>query len=202
MSLYTTDALPNKESQSVTQLSKKFIDTQMLQRIERDLEEFEKISILFLLAADKPNAYEKVIALCKNIEARPCIVTEFIDNDMELWGEKFIEALRIIDNREVLRNLGYSQSALANRCFDIPCFSIKIHVVSKLLYKLFESLGKDKTKTLLKYVYEEDQIPRELDDSHYLELHALYWLHINYIGIFRGKHVQLTVEHCCSNISH
>ena len=182
-----TDAHPVMKRQTISAQST--IDAKILTQVENELEGFEKISILFLIAAENPHTYERVLALYKNIEKQPNVILEFIQNNIELWGPKLIESLCIINNKEIIRNLGFLVENLMMRYHsEIPRYTIHVNAANKVLYKLFESMGIEKVKQLLQCVYQEDKIPQgELKELDYLELHALYWLHVKYITITSGR---------------
>lgn len=104
-----------------------------------------------------------------------------------LWENKFLEALCIIQNYQMLQKLGCNVETEKMRF--LPCSpesSLFVNCIRKCLYHICESLDSEALKVLLKHVvrdYTCDRRERELEtfDPEYMELNILYWASHGYI---------------------
>ncbi|XP_043276781.1 caspase-8 [Venturia canescens] len=180
-----TDALLHKTTMKCIEGSTT-LNAKILEKVEKQLEEFERISILFLISADDPDARCKIHSYFSNLKDKSNIIGRFVQNNFDLWSEKLLEALCIIKNKEVLRNLGFSPDHIIKKFLcNVGTYACNIHPISKALYNLFEALDSRKGKLLLECVY-NDGIKRHYQDHFYLELHALQWIDANYITVLPG----------------
>ena len=158
----------------------------ILRRIEDDLDIDEKISILFLMTDNYTHGFKQTFDLLQqHKEHDTYILTEFIDGHPRNWKSKLLEALCIIQNRQIIRKLGIPFNDLESLYFpkNRSC-SRNLNVVAKCLYFLCEALTEDKTKLLLGYVKSDlTEYETNLEDTDYFELHVLYWMQRKYISI-------------------
>ncbi|XP_053978676.1 caspase-8 isoform X1 [Hylaeus volcanicus] len=181
MVLYS-DAAPCTTKYEFKNVLKKSI----LCKVEDDLDLDEKISILFLIADNYECAFKEIYDLLqKHKTQNSYILSEFIDRHPNNWENKLLEAICVIQNRQIVRKLGVPFEKMdILYCPRNRSCSRYLKRVVKCLYLLCEELSKDETESLVQYFrshfpkYEET-----LKDSEYLELHMLYWLEQKYISI-------------------
>lgn len=161
----------------------------ILRQIEDDLDIDEKISILFLIIEDYTNAFKDIIYLFQKTKTENAyIIANYVEKYPNNWKDKIVEALCILNNREVIRKLHISFDQLdLHYGPNIRSYSRNINVIAKCLYRLCESLDENEQKLLLSYV-KSDIFNYEslLDNVNYLELHILYWIQTGYITISKG----------------
>ncbi|KAG5321606.1 CASP8 protein, partial [Acromyrmex heyeri] len=167
-------------------IAKTVININNLKLIEDDLDIDEKISVLFMIL-DYANGFN-IFELFKLKTENAYIIVDYVKNNPENWEEKVLEALCILNNRQVLKKLGISFNALDLQYVPkLISYSKSINVIAKCLYKLCESLNESEQKILLSYVKSEiHNYDPLLDNVDYLELHMLYWIQIGYITISKG----------------
>ncbi|KYN22703.1 Caspase-10 [Trachymyrmex cornetzi] len=169
-------------------VAKTVININILKQIEDDLDIDEKISVLFMIL-DYANGFNNIFDLFKLKTKNAYIIVDYVKNNLENWEEKVLEALCILNNRQVLKKLGISPNVLDLQY--VPkhtSYSKSINVIAKCLYKLCESLNESEQKLLLTYVKSEiHNYEPLLDNVDYLELHMLYWIQIGYITISKDK---------------
>ncbi|KYM80454.1 Caspase-8 [Atta colombica] len=168
-------------------IAKTVININILKQIEDDLDMDEKISILFMIL-DYANEFN-IFELFKLKTENAYVIVDYVKNNPENWEEKVLEALCILNNRQVLKKLGISFSVLDLQYVPkLTSYSKSINVIAKCLYKLCESLNESEQKLLLNYVKSEiHNYDPLLDNVDYLELHMLYWIQIGYITISKDK---------------
>ncbi|CAK9825335.1 Dredd [Anthophora retusa] len=188
----SADALPHPVLN--TNISENKLNKDILRKIEDDLDIDEKISILFLMISDYKHSFKEIYDLLqKHEEHKAYILVEFIDHYPDNWKNKLLEAICVIQNRQIIRKLGISFQDLdllylvKNRL----C-SRYINVAAKCLYLLCEALFEDRIKLLIQYVKSDlTEYLKYLEDIDFLELHMLYWMQENYISIQTGGKVHL-----------
>lgn len=156
-----------------------------LEKIEDNLDIEEKISILFLMRNDA-DAFQEIYRLFQNHEEqKTSILKTFIDNHKDNWKEKLLEALCIIQNRQIIRELGISYKDLeVSYKPQIKRWSRNINPVAKCLYFLCEELTQERSISFLRCVKDDfDNYTEILKDTDCLELHILYWIEQKYISI-------------------
>jgi hypothetical protein len=170
--------------------AKTIININILRQIEDDLDIDEKISILFLIIEDYANAFSYIFNLYQRAqtESLAYIIIDYVKNYPNNWENKILEALCILDNREVIRKLRISFDDLEIQY--IPKFRLSaknINVAAKCLYEVCESLDEDEQTLLLTFVKSDNpDYEQLLVNINNLELHILYWMQIKYITISKG----------------
>lgn len=163
------------------------INMNILKQMENDLDIDEKISILFLMMEDYKNGFKDVISLFQKskTEKNTYMITDFVKIHSKDWEDKLLEALCILNNREVIKKLGLSfQNLELLYVPKVGLCSRTISVIAKCLYRVCESLSEKEQRLLLSYVKSEiSNYESLLDNINYLELHILYWIKIGYINI-------------------
>lgn len=170
-------------------IAKEVININILSQIEDDLDIDEKISMLFLITENYADAFEEIFNLFQKAKTESTyIITEYINNHLQNWEEKFLEAICVLNNRQIIRKLGLSLEKLDLQYYPkIRYCSKNINTIAKCLYLLCESLDKNEQKLLLNNVKSDNtNYESLLDCVDYLELHMLYWMKNNYIMISKG----------------
>lgn len=185
----SSDALPCGTSVNNEVLEQK-LNKDILQKIEDDLDIDEKISILFLMISNYSLGFQEVYDLLQRYrEGNSYILTKFIDGHPLNWKSKLLEALCIIQNRQIIRKLGIPFSYL--ELLYLPkhrLCSRNLNSVAKSLYFLCEALTETDIKLLVQYVKNDfTEYEKNLKDTDHLELHILYWLQQKYILIHSGE---------------
>jgi len=169
--------------------AKTIINVNILRQIEDDLDIDEKISILFLIIENYANAFSHIFSLYQKAQTEKAyIIIDYVKNYPDNWENKILEALCILDNREVIRKLGIPFDDLKEQYMPkFRLFARNINVVVKCLYEVCESLDEDEQTSLLTFVKSEnsDYEPLLVNINN-LELHILYWMQIKYITISKG----------------
>lgn len=162
----------------------------ILRQMEDDLDMDEKISILFLIIEDYATAFSEIFSLFQESKREKInIITDYVEKHPKNWKDKILEALCIVNNREIIKKLGLSFDELD--CQYVPKIktcSRSINVIAKCLYVLCESVDATEQKLLINWVKSEKNVNylSLLNNVDYLELHILYWMHIGYITISKG----------------
>ncbi|XP_032676857.1 caspase-8-like isoform X2 [Odontomachus brunneus] len=167
------------------------LNIDILRQIEDDLDIDEKISILFLIIEDYANIFRDVFKLFeKATKENTYIITDYVKQQSEKWKDRVLEALCILNNREVIKKLRLRFSELDLQYFPkIKLCSKNISNIAKCLYAVCESLDEVDQKLLLKLVKSENaNYEHLLDNIDYLELHMLYWMEIEYITVSNDQH--------------
>ncbi|XP_011315448.1 caspase-8-like [Fopius arisanus] len=187
MTELVVDALPSQTNNSET-LQQLKIDLEVLKNVEKDLENHEKLTLLFLILEDY-NCFQQVYeAFCVlNVEN---ILSNFAGSIRE-WQMKLFEALCITKAKREIRFLGLSYDEL-ERIFVPAAVHLEppnsgrtqVHIGAKLLFYLFDKdLGEKERIKLLGKVYEQIRPPEELKNNDPMEIHALYWIQQRYIAL-------------------
>ncbi|CAD6225921.1 GSCOCT00005795001.2-RA-CDS [Cotesia congregata] len=189
MSQLKTDALPSAIKANYAEI----LDKDVVNAIEDDLTINEKISIIFLCAAEKidtdfwRNFMQKLMSYNEKVifdkKEAIFIICDLIEN-VGNWKDKFIEALCIINNKRILTQLGLIVDDLYREYCPLQARIVgKINVGNKILFKFFESLSEKESENVLKKIYSDICLDRRLSDINLMEIHALYWLSIGFIKI-------------------
>lgn len=168
------------------------LNIDILRQIENDLDIDEKISILFLIIEDYTNSFKDVFYLFeKTKKGNTHIITDYVKQQPENWKDRVLEALCILNNREVIKKLRLPFNDLDLQYFPkITLCSKNINIIGKCLYAVCESLDDVDQKLLLRHVKSEiSNYEPLLDNIDYLELHMLYWMHIEYITVSNGMFI-------------
>ncbi|XP_037036990.1 caspase-8-like isoform X2 [Bradysia coprophila] len=151
--------------------------------LEKDLDFYEKVSLIFLLHGDNPvNAKigrQKLLILyqCQNTQTTD--ISDWIrsQNDSN-WRYTIIEALWTIKAKHVLQKLGLDLEDLRIRFLEHAELNLKIHPVLKVLYYICEQLVPCEARLLIDHVNSRDggRYPINFTDEKYLEVFLLHWL--------------------------
>lgn len=169
-------------------IPRKAIDLRVLERLETDMDDYDKISCLFLIIDDYKRGFKTFVDCQSNA---PTMISNFIrHNNVAEWQDKILEAICLMQNNKIVKNLGISiddaKTLFATRTAEI---SLKINKYAKAFYCLFDNLTSNDESKLLKKVYEEISAPQILctfpaNDS--LEVHLLWWIQEGFIDVSEG----------------
>lgn len=163
-------------------LAKDKIKIKFLTEIEKDLETYEKISIIFLMTSPEYliHAYEKITDLLER--NKNGMIQEWIETSPKNdWEEKLLEALLIIKNIEVIKKLGFTkeEQVIFEQRFQVekPLVSPHLNRVLKALYYLCNDLNNEQTKSLIDKFQTRDVQREEL------EVFLLFWIRKELISV-------------------
>ncbi|XP_076376993.1 caspase-8 Dredd [Megalopta genalis] len=162
------------------------LNENILEKIEDDLDIEEKISLLFLMTSNYTHGFQDVYQLLQeHMEQKTYILKAFIEIHKDNWRNKLLEAVCIIQNRQIIRKLGILYKDLQVQYMpQYRRWSKHVHQIAKCLYLLCEELTQEKAVMLLQYVKSDLSKYEEcLKDTDCLELHMLYWMQETYISI-------------------
>ena len=172
---------------SITSLSKNRINENILEEMQKKLDEIDRISIIFLMV-DEHTDFTQVI---KDIDGEYNGFTKL--NKVNNWREKLLEALVITKNIDAIRKLGYDKIWIEEmKQRFLPYVhnhnhTVNISRVMKSLYFLCNSLVSSEVKRLIDRFNEQLDTPIQLDEKNiWLELYILYWLKEKHITINEG----------------
>ncbi|XP_015126625.1 caspase-8 isoform X2 [Diachasma alloeum] len=186
MTELVTDALPaQKNIPRINDDSS--IDMEVLKNVEKDLEDYEKLSLLFLILDDFHCFKEVYEAFCgQNVEK---ILSRFVGK-INYWQTKFFEGLCITKAKKEIRMLGKSYEEL-ERIYVPQAMTTdptipsgpRVHPGARLLFELFDNvLNDEQRESLLRKIYGEIR-PPELKNDDPMEIHALYWMREGFISL-------------------
>ncbi|KAF2881650.1 hypothetical protein ILUMI_24507 [Ignelater luminosus] len=186
----TTDAAINEfcnlenAKENVDRVSDNILNVEKVNEIEKELDLYEKISLIYLLYDDAEVALQYMLQLQNDVQLQ--ILTEWALTSKDKWNVKLLEALCIIQNYYILCNmLGYDKKELEVRFLpENEGSSLFIDCIKKKLYRIADSFDNLTTKKFLKIVRDDFQNKRlDFKDYgvQYLEMYFLYWITIKYI---------------------
>ncbi|XP_060532956.1 caspase-8 [Cylas formicarius] len=161
-----------------------FDDLARLTRIEASLRPHETVSLVFLLYEGdmRQLALQELQIMVLSGGSRDLLYNWARHRDSAgdgKWQLKIVEALCIVQNYKVLRELGYAkQDAKARFCPDVESVSEVISKDRKMLYRLAEKLTNRQTEEFLcrmKKVFHEIGWSFTQMPSGFLELYFLDW---------------------------
>lgn len=164
-----------------TSLNIKLITTQQKLLICENLDQYEKISLVYLVASDYKTASETMLRLINN----DYIFNQFLTEQLKSIDstKKIIEALCVIQNYEVLKLLDYKKSELQTDFSPLiyHC-AIYINKVRKLCYRIMENLTMDEEQELLQAIKEDvGHMGIPFAEYPYLEMQFAYLFEKQYI---------------------
>ncbi|KAJ8979555.1 hypothetical protein NQ317_017704 [Molorchus minor] len=173
----TTDAAPKTRNSPKPEI---VLTLEKVNKIEKELEQYEIISLVYLLYDDVHFALQELTLMLRGAE-KQLLSLWVLDQESshKQWQKKLIEALCIIKNYKILRELGYEK---CNLIADLLPHRIQtlssINKVKKAVYLICEKLDTGKTIMFLQNarLFLESQ-SESLDsyDYEYLELYFLKW---------------------------
>ncbi|KAF7996213.1 hypothetical protein HCN44_001845 [Aphidius gifuensis] len=194
--MLTTDALPANQQTNIVdnKTLNATIDESVLLKIENDLENYEKLSILFLMYEEENYCIDELIDMIDKSRLDG-ILCKLILKNIKNWKEKFFESITIIGLKNIIINLGLSINDLESRySANVTTLVIKIHTATKIMYKLFELLNEQQSQLLCKLIYKDIPVIK-FNQNDILESHAFYWLSKKYITISSDGSCDLSKIH-------
>ncbi|XP_012137114.1 caspase-8 Dredd isoform X2 [Megachile rotundata] len=176
----STDALQYSISHKIDEEN---LSNDVLMKIGQDLDIDEIMSILFLITDNYGYSFNNVMLLSQDNKSQ--MLVKFVNNIRDNRKEKLLEALCIIQNKQIIRKLGilFDDLQLMYLPRNRVC-SRHVNSVAKCLYFLCEALTENRTEHLVKCVKSDmTEYKEELKDTDFLELHIFYWLQQKYISI-------------------
>ncbi|XP_030751141.1 caspase-8 [Sitophilus oryzae] len=148
--------------------------------IEQKLDQYEIVALTYLLYDRAEIALQTLIPfLC---HTKDNVLTEWVNSESRnnpKWQSKFIEAMCIIQNYQILKEFGYNKEELkAQYVPEQPEVSELVNKKRKSLYLLAEKLNTRETEIFLynmRKAFEENHEVFQDYDFDYLELYFLDW---------------------------
>ncbi|XP_067005996.2 caspase-8 [Anabrus simplex] len=170
------------------------ITPDVIERLEEDLEFYEKVSLVFLLYDSDDLALQRLKTAHMSIHSGSITVirllSEWALSEHKLssdWADKFLEALCIVQNFEICNKLGYDVNKLKERFLPFnPETSLFVDLMRKALYYICESLSAIQLNQLSQLVCadmeKEGRIPSRYD-TEYMEMNILHWMSQRYLNV-------------------
>ncbi|XP_046994211.1 caspase-8 isoform X1 [Schistocerca americana] len=173
------------------QLTGNHITPDQVSDIEKELDFYEKIALVFLLYDNEDLALQRIkVAKQSN---RIGLISDWARLESSTnphWHDKFLEALCIIQNYKLIRKLGFSRSDVDLRFLpDNNETSVYVHIVRKALYILCESLDGSQSVQLLNHLkrklVESGHAPEDLwaFDPDLLEIALLQMMSLRFLNV-------------------
>ncbi|XP_075211558.1 caspase-8 Dredd [Lycorma delicatula] len=197
--------LQNISNANLKQCSGSYLNVDIVEKIEKDLEFYEIVSILFLVYEDNEleSALDHLTVACNSVRRIKnfSLITEWCRTEPKFWREKFLQALVIIKNFYVLSRLGFKKD-------EANCLNERKHSyvssVRKLIYDFCESLSLEESKCFIDKINNDLKLKNGNDniilyDPRFLELSFLFWLSRKYIYFYVNKVDFLNIVECLKN---
>ncbi|KRT79508.1 Peptidase [Oryctes borbonicus] len=176
--LLQSDAINAKESVSIRNLTSEDIEV-----IDRLLELSDKISLVFLLYNNAHTGLQQIILLLQNAQIN--VVEDWYRHEKkrnDKWNEKLLEALTIIQNYAVLRELGFKKIDMASRYLPLRAeVCLQVDRIRKHCFRVCEDFKRTRTKLFLDYLEDDvenlkcmPQNEKEMYSMDYLEMYFLF----------------------------
>ncbi|KAJ9587801.1 hypothetical protein L9F63_018758, partial [Diploptera punctata] len=159
-----------------------------------DLEYYEKVSLAFLVCDEINYILQQLLtaerARCLGSVTPVPILSEWLRCQRHgSWENKIVEALSIIQNYQVLEQLGYDAESVKTRFLPrSPETSLFVNCMRKAIYHMCESLDKKKLVELTRRVKNDyDKLYKgealEVYDEEFMEINILNWSIKGYINL-------------------
>ncbi|XP_050302205.1 caspase-8 [Anthonomus grandis grandis] len=151
------------------------ISVDKLIEIESKLDLYEIISLMYLLCEDSKNALNNMMRALNAGRTSQWLLKWAKSEDM--WQKKLVEALCIVQNYAVLKELGYNKNDLQHEFLPSQAaVTCSISKNRKLFYLISERLTKDQTLDFIQHMDQRTSKENsKFYDHDYLELYFLDW---------------------------
>ncbi|KAJ8951852.1 hypothetical protein NQ318_019827 [Aromia moschata] len=155
--------------------------------IENDLDQYEIVSLVYLLYEDALFALQELVLLLSGAQKQ--LLYDWAKNENSLgrkWQRKLIEALCIIKNYQVLRELGYKKKdVIADFLPHVISAETSVNRLKKAVYLICEKLDSQKAIVFLHYA-DKSFLEKNMEPARYdpvlLELYFLNWETVKWIS--------------------
>lgn len=172
------------------------LSTHDIEEIEKDLDFYEKVSLVFLLYDSDVIALQRLKMAYLSAHSGPNIyyrllVDWVLHEPSNKWQTKFLEALCIIKNDNWIKKLGLSVEETKLRFLPLnPYTSLNVDLMRKALFVICESLSSQELECLQNLV-EDDMLNHGLYIYRYnlelMEINILHWMSQKYLNIGTQK---------------
>ncbi|KAG5896722.1 hypothetical protein JTB14_014598 [Gonioctena quinquepunctata] len=173
--------------------------------IENSLDTEEIVSLVFLLFEDTRFALQDLYVFLRGSPKKPLHSWAVVQEGRKAnWQNQFIEALCIIKNYEVLKDLGYKKDAVITHFLPhngLTC--IHLNKIKKVCFLICEHLNHEKTKTLIEHAMKK--VPEQNKqiggfDPQFLEICFMNWEVTKSVTLFDIKSILkiMEEEHLCN----
>lgn len=162
------------------------INYSILTNLEKNLDAYEIVSLVFLLCDSANLALELLHNIItgdsKNVSRTA--ISNWAKRNPSKWKGKLVEALSIIQNYEELISLGFNKSDVDIHFLPyVKDTSVYINKFRKFLFKFCESFTREECKRLIDLVKVDSVASPNCYNEIYLELHLLSLISCGYISI-------------------
>ncbi|CAG9768940.1 unnamed protein product [Ceutorhynchus assimilis] len=146
--------------------------------VEKQLDEYELVSLLYLLYDNNESALQAIEEMLSPRQIGFNSLAKWVEREGikdQKWPKKLEEALCIIQNYQVLKNFGHNKNDL--QCTYLPSQIETSYLVNKLrktLYLTAEKLTSTQTAKFINGMKTESNFVPNYNEN-YLELYFLYW---------------------------
>ncbi|XP_071447524.1 caspase-8 [Hetaerina americana] len=214
----STDASPAPDTSPNISAAKTHVTVELIEDLERDMDIYEKVSLVFLLYPDIRLALQRLIAVEANLMSNQlssvseiCLLSDWARASTRGCGKytsedgtslsyenqsAFVEALCIVqDFKSVARiRCGTRSDGLAIRELSITTpDKYFVNHSRNVLYRVCESLSPSTAVNLIKQVEKErtDLVRPFHSDARLLEVSLLFWASHHFIDIHDNMHVDI-----------
>lgn len=162
-----------------------------ISEIEKELDFYEKIALVFLLYDSEDLALQRIKVAKQS--SRIGLISDWARVESTTnahWHNKFLEALCIIQNYKLVRKLGYTREDVNLRFLPDNCAtSVYVDIIRKALYILCESLDRNQSFQLLNHLkmklQESGHAPKDLwaFDADLLEIALLQMMCLRFLNV-------------------
>lgn len=173
------------------------VSSEDINEIEKELDLYEYISLIFLLIDNTSYALQVIRSLVaagpENFSKNK--LYEWTLTSPDKWKYKLFEALAIIQNNKSLIKLGFCKEDI-NVMRDAPVY---INRFKKVLYSFVcDFLNLEQAQDIIARVRCDAKFKEDITlhcDAMYIEFHILFWIDQDYISIERKPYLDRLIKH-------
>ncbi|XP_044267938.1 caspase-8 [Tribolium madens] len=178
----TTDSVLSHPAMPIT------LNLDQVMSIENDLDDYEKVALVFLLYEDPKSAFDQLTSLLQGSHDKLLFNWAIHENaTAQKWQEKLVEALCIIQNYQIISSLGFKREDLTARFLPHHIFThAYVNKVRKALYFVCEALQQKDVASLLNLVckdFRDKGFDFKCINTQFLELYLLHWEIVEYVKL-------------------
>nr|XP_015835366.1 PREDICTED: caspase-8 isoform X2 [Tribolium castaneum] len=183
--LDSTDTIDASLSQPAMPIT---LNVDQVMSIENDLDDYEKVALVFLIYEDPKSAFVQLTKLLQGSHDKLLYNWAIHENLAgRKWQEKLVEALCIIQNYQIISSLGFKREDLTARFLPHHIFTYAyVNKVRKALYFVCEALQQKDVENLLNLAckdFREKGLDFKCINAQFLELYLLHWETVGYVKL-------------------
>uniref|UniRef100_A0A1B6MSE2 Caspase family p20 domain-containing protein n=2 Tax=Graphocephala atropunctata TaxID=36148 RepID=A0A1B6MSE2_9HEMI len=183
------------------------ITFQIVEKIERDVDLNDMISLIFLLF-DSYVALQEIFSMLRNYEVhgQRNVVNDKLSawarhqahNQPASWRMKLLEGLAVLQSYDILQKLGYSRDRVDNEFCPRSNETRFLDKAKKMLFLLCDRLSGEQAIQLITLVRVEAKFADDITvrcNTINMELHILFWLTQDVISIDKEVNVSCLIKY-------